>query len=328
MDDTLEKKEEQKKKLTRFLLVTAIGIVILLLYLIISTRPLDEIQNYEVEVTPLPKGAVEITYRYDWKVLNDSKEGPLEWVKLGMANYDYGLVEYGGAITGRHYGSDAYSNDGPYACFDLNRPYYKGETASFWFTVTQSSLMCSNPDQPDQPFFDFTPGWFDHITVKHYKFIWNNPAAPTDHNADREMGDALIWEGTLSPGKKRNMKVSYNINDFDSPYLVEWSKPYDNGGGDSGIDGSVVFIIIIATGYFGYQLAWGKSSYDNGRGYGGGIHNYLHTGGRGGGGCACACACAGCACACACAGGGRAGCSQKDFYNSIHVPKEIPIQKQ
>ena len=53
--------------------------------------------------------------------------------------------------------------------------------------------------------------------------------------------------------------------------------------------------------------------------------NY-HTGGgssRGGGvgrhnsGCAssCACACASsCACACACAGGGRAGCTAKDFY--------------
>ena len=40
---------------------------------------------------------------------------------------------------------------------------------------------------------------------------------------------------------------------------------------------------------------------------------------RSSGGCACAssCACAcGCACACACAGGGRAGCSTKDFYNT------------
>ena len=40
---------------------------------------------------------------------------------------------------------------------------------------------------------------------------------------------------------------------------------------------------------------------------------------RSSGSCACAssCACAcGCACACACAGGGRAGCSTKDFYNT------------
>lgn len=44
-------------------------------------------------------------------------------------------------------------------------------------------------------------------------------------------------------------------------------------------------------------------------------------GSRGGGGCAhssCACACASCACACACAcaGGGRAGCTYKDFYRT------------
>ena len=60
--------------------------------------------------------------------------------------------------------------------------------------------------------------------------------------------------------------------------------------------------------------------------------NY-HTGGgssRGGGvgrhnsGCAssCACACASsCACACACAGGGRAGCSVKDFY-TVKLPRK------
>ena len=61
--------------------------------------------------------------------------------------------------------------------------------------------------------------------------------------------------------------------------------------------------------------------------------NY-HTGGgssRGGGvgrhnsGCAssCACACASsCACACACAGGGRAGCSKKDFYHTTDKKEE------
>ena len=49
-----------------------------------------------------------------------------------------------------------------------------------------------------------------------------------------------------------------------------------------------------------------------------GSHGKSHRS-RSSGGCACAssCACAcGCACACACAGGGRAGCSTKDFYNT------------
>lgn len=37
-------------------------------------------------------------------------------------------------------------------------------------------------------------------------------------------------------------------------------------------------------------------------------------------GCVCACACVSCACACACAGGGRAGCSVKNFYR-VRLPK-------
>lgn len=49
----------------------------------------------------------------------------------------------------------------------------------------------------------------------------------------------------------------------------------------------------------------------------------------GGGGCACACAssCA-CACACACAGGGRAGCSSKDFYKGGLDPKRIMLRNK
>ncbi len=49
------------------------------------------------------------------------------------------------------------------------------------------------------------------------------------------------------------------------------------------------------------------------------ITSHHRSSGGGGRSCACAssCACAcGCACACACAGGGRAGCTTKDFYNT------------
>ena len=43
--------------------------------------------------------------------------------------------------------------------------------------------------------------------------------------------------------------------------------------------------------------------------------------------CACAHSCA-CACACACAGGGRAGCSTKDFYNTGLKLKQLEIKKK
>lgn len=43
--------------------------------------------------------------------------------------------------------------------------------------------------------------------------------------------------------------------------------------------------------------------------------------------CACAHSCA-CACACACAGGGRAGCSTKDFYNTNLKLKQLEMKKK
>ncbi len=43
--------------------------------------------------------------------------------------------------------------------------------------------------------------------------------------------------------------------------------------------------------------------------------------------CACAHSCA-CACACACAGGGRAGCSTKDFYNTNLKLRQLKLKKE
>ena len=56
-------------------------------------------------------------------------------------------------------------------------------------------------------------------------------------------------------------------------------------------------------------------------------------GSRGGGGCAhssCACACASCACACACAcaGGGRAGCTYKDFYRTDLKLRQLEMKRR
>lgn len=61
-----------------------------------------------------------------------------------------------------------------------------------------------------------------------------------------------------------------------------------------------------------------------------------HRGGSGGGhhsscahsSCACACASCACACACACAGGGRAGCTTKDFYKTGLKLKQLAMKKK
>ena len=80
-----------------------------------------------------------------------------------------------------------------------------------------------------------------------------------------------------------------------------------------------------STGHFALQLVQAghpppEFKAGGGKTRGGGVsrHHSNHSG------CAssCACACASsCACACACAGGGRAGCSVKDFY-TVKLPKK------
>ena len=58
------------------------------------------------------------------------------------------------------------------------------------------------------------------------------------------------------------------------------------------------------------MICFGVLSFRAGRYRSDGFHGGFGGGGfGGGGGCACACACA-------CAGGGRAGCSKKDFYGT------------
>lgn len=59
-------------------------------------------------------------------------------------------------------------------------------------------------------------------------------------------------------------------------------------------------------------------------GFGGGASRGAGAGRRSSGsshsgGCVCACACVSCACACACAGGGRAGCSAKEFRGGAAI---------
>ena len=63
-------------------------------------------------------------------------------------------------------------------------------------------------------------------------------------------------------------------------------------------------------------------------GFGGGSSRGSGAGRRSGGGCACACACVSCACACACAGGGRAGCSAKDFKGAVNAAALHAILEQ
>lgn len=298
---------ERKKKwiLAALALVAVIGILVA--YNWWCSRPLDRIQNYQVDVAAQPDGTLNIIYHLRWEVLDSNREGPLSWVKLGMGNEDFEALDCGGA-------ADDVVPSGSYAKVYLDKNYYEGEVAEFWISVRQNRMLCDDPNNNAQFFYDFVPGWFSAIDVEHYLFTWMGGDIAS-HNADKTWADGLIWEGSLKRGDIREMLIYYEKERFSGAKTVTWepfSKEY--GGGDKPqMDGQVVMIIIMLGGIGIYNIfTWGED-YRRGRGYRG----HYGRGGRGGG---CACACAGCACACACAGGGRAGCSNKDFYKNKEEP--------
>lgn len=296
-----------QKKWLIFGCVMGVGLLVLIGYVIYARMPLDRLEEYRVQVEVNEDGSMEITYRYRWRVLDDSKEGPLEWVSLGLPNRNCRVTDYGGAIISQKRIRNESSGD-ILAEFYLNRGYYKGETADFYFTVHQESMLCRNTEKEDRPFYDFTPGWFDEIEVEHYRFEWEDSPGVLECNADRKENGVYVWEGALENGERRELKVYYDLAAFENPELVTWTASSGGVSGGSGADPSMIAFIVLGFGFIGYRIAWGRDEYENGRGYCG-VRGY-RGGSRGGG---CACACAGCACACACAGGGRAGCSKKEL---------------
>ncbi len=286
--------------------LVALGFIAVFYYIFAANQPLDRLLDYQVHVAPQEDGSAEITYRYRWEVLNSSREGPLEWVKLGMANQYYVLLEYGGAIEKPRSSTETHLS------FDLDKSYYKGEVAEFWFTVRQNVLLCRDHNT-SQPYYDFTPGWFNGMETAHYRFSLENNVPIQSHNADYVVGNQLVWEGSLKKGGQQQMLVHYTPGSFaEEDMLTQWTKPPQSSGGETfGPDPIIILFILLTAGYLAFKIAWPNSGYGKGRGYTGG-RSYF--GGHRGGGCACACA--GCACACACAGGGRAGCTTKDFYSN------------
>lgn len=283
-----------------------------------SGKELDRINSYCVDVVPQNDGTLEITYDIVWQVLDGDSEGPLSWVNLGLANRDCDLIGYEGAVK-------SVDISGTHAYIYLDREYDTGETVQFSICVSQGHMLCRNEQDETKPFYEFIPGWFNGIKVDRYLFTWAYSDGIISQNSDERTDDKLIWSGSLDFGERRAMQVYYNIENFESPELVDYSPSSGSSGTmstsklDSCTDGQIIIAVVLIA---FIVLICVIDSYNNGSGFSSGGYRYHHSrvGGR-------SCACAGCACACACAGGGRAGCSVKDFYSN-QVDEEITVSKE
>ena len=278
---------------------------------------LDEIQDYTIKVHMRPDGTMDIRYRIEWKVLDDKSEGLLTWVKIGNPNKHVDEIT---AISDNIKEIGYMSSNGAYIRIDFDREYHAGELIVFEYTIHQSYMYIIEKDN-HLCRYSFTPGWFEEIEVKNITIMWSAENV-IESTAQKEEDGYLIWNSSLGRGERLNASVKYNLDTFATSENQQHTE--DSGESDSAVTVLIVIgIIILVVIIIAFIIAiFGDDGYDSHGGFGGyRSSTYIHTHSS----CvrsSCACV-SSCACACACAGGGRAGCSKKDFYGTNLKTKEM-----
>ena len=367
----------------------------------VQAKDLDYIHEYTITADVQKDGRVKMKYHIKWEVLDSTSEGPLEWVKIGIANKHvdgiYGLTKNIKKIK-------YYSDGGSYIRIDFDRKYKAGEIVTFEFEILQDYIYQMNMLKAGETVYEFTPGWFDEINVGKLVIKWNMDNVESNSPAGKVGSDGYItWETKLNKGDKFDIQITY----LNSAFNFDESKTLENssesgGGWVVAITYAVIFTLsIVFTVISSYISRYNSTANMSGttkkkvkrtkvtyyaqcpscsapRMEGkenceycgrsmiqseeiledkelktldsdikskknkeglyrfGSTNTYMRvhvshvyvptpvrTNSRyhGSHGCACACACA-------CAGGGRAGCSTKDFYNTGLKLRQLQLKKE
>lgn len=261
---------------------------------------LDEIQNYEIKIDVRQDGTLDIRYAIDWKVLSDKNgKEPVSWVDVGIPNEHVDQIQ----ILTPNIKSAEYSSKigGSYVRIDFKRKYYQGEVISFEFSIHQSYMYLL--DESNTVRYSFTPGWFEDIEIDNLQIEWAIKDGFTikETDSNEQSSTYYIWSyQNLAEGEKVTANVKYKSDGF----YVDKDHQYKKGV--SGASVIVICLIILFIVIFIIVII--DDEYSGGIGHGGGV--YFHSS------CAHSSCASSCACACACAGGGRAGCSVKNFYSN------------
>ena len=187
---------------------------------------LDEILQYTVTAEVNPDATVTLTYHIEWKVLDSSSEGPLEWVTVGIPNSHYSdLTALSSAVKKIGYSSSAGSS----VRIDLDRKYYAGEVAVMDFRLVQDYMYQVNELTEGETVYHFTPSWFDSLNVDEMVIRWNSANALGQSPACTVDSEGYyVWTGSLSHGQKLSVTVTYPS----AAYAFDETKTL--GGGSSG----------------------------------------------------------------------------------------------
>ena len=300
-----------------------------------SQSYLDRIDKYEIIIDANKDGTLDMEFNITWTVLDSTTDGPLSWIKIGIPNKYASNIQ---GTTSNISKISYYSDSGSYIRIDLNREYFEGETLEIGFTYIQSRMYIL---KGSDCYYNYKPGWFDEIPVTSAIVKWKKSGI-TDSNYMTLEDDYYIWSGDLNPGETFDINIKYDQSYFrvlnpDLQYTDAYLTTKDIVAIVLIVCIFVISITVLIVSILSQQDPYLYERGFVGRRYYFHRRRYYHagyyssgrkirkpvvvksSGFRGSSGSSCACACA-----CACAGGGRAGCSMKDFYKH---PKLEQIKK-
>lgn len=314
------------RKHQKIWLYLLLGILLLVPCIPVSaSEPLDEIEQETIWIDVQEDGSLDIAYEIDWKILDSTSDGPLSWVKLGIPNkYVEEIIPLSSSIKKIRY----YGSGGDYVRLDLDREYEAGEIVNMKFSIHQHRMY---REESGGYKYQFTPGWFDDISVKKLDIFWKYDKGTTSDmllTSEKEAYYTRSWQN-LAPEERVSVEVVYPSaayqfhDDYKETAVSVWRYILKAIAAFFGVLGIIVYAAVL---YAGRNRKGIKDSYEKNRGLGSAYTNsrYRTRGHTHGGGCACACACA-------CAGGGRAGCSRKEFvtvHSSVNRNQKFFISGQ
>ena len=237
------------KKIKRFLvLILCLMMLLPVIAMRAAAADLDEILNYTITVDVNEDATLHMIYHIDWKVLDSTSEGPLEWVKIGVPNSHYSSMEGRSDAVRRISGMN--ENGETYARIDLDRAYYAGEVAQIEFELTQDYMYQVDMMTEGETVYRLTPGWFDDIRVDEMTIRWNADKV-LSHDPDSLVeGGYCTWTKPLSKGEKYRVTVTYPNDAFgfdtSKEILSGTERSSDGYGGGDGFYAFLGMLFVLA----------------------------------------------------------------------------------
>ena len=186
-----------------------------------SSRDLDYILNYKITVDVNDDATLHMVYHIDWQVLDDTTDGPLTWLVIGIPNsHCRDINALSSTIKSVKYIKKYQNQTGSWVRIDLDRAYHKDEIVSFDFELTQDYMYQMNLSKEGETVYTFIPGWFDDIAVKQLELRWNaDKVISTSTNEiivpNCELKDGYyVWTTALYKGDKFRVDLTYPNDAF------------------------------------------------------------------------------------------------------------------